>query len=135
MKRAALLSLVVASALMLGGCAAAAPEQDTGTDVAMPQADDLDNRTDVSCTPGEELLLNTPSTLYTVSGPCENVVIEGSDLIVRLEQVESLVVRGDRVSVEAQSIRSLTIIGNHNSVVTEVEVNDPTLNGDDNELS
>ena len=126
MKRAALVPLFAASAIILSGCVTVVVPDDNDTDDTTPRVEELDNRTDVSCTPGEELLLNAPSTLYTVSGPCEDVTVEGTDLIVRFEQIENLVIRGDRNLVEGLSIESVEISGQDNTVtadsVEEVEV-------------
>ena len=131
MKRAALVTLLAASALVLSGCVTVVVPPEPADDDRTPVADELDNRTDVSCSPGEELLLNTPSTLYTVTGPCEDVVVEGTDLIVRLEQVEDLVIRGDRNLVEAVSIESVEISGQDNTVRAD-EVDDVEIAGDRN---
>ena len=126
MRRAALVTLFAASAIILSGCVTVVVPDDNSRDDTTPTVDELDNRTDVSCTPGEELLLNEPSTLYTVSGPCEDVTVEGTDLIVRFEQIESLVIRGDRNLVEGLSVESVEISGQDNTVnadsVEEVEI-------------
>lgn len=134
MKRAALVSLFAASAIILSGCVTVVVPDDNGTDDTTPRVEELDSRTDVSCTPGEELLLNAPSTLYTVSGPCEDVTVEGTDLIVRFEQIENLVIRGDRNLVEGLSIESVEISGQDNTVTAD-SVEEVEVAGDRNTVS
>jgi len=134
MKRTALVTLLAASVVLLSGCVTVVVPDDNDTEDTTPQASELDNRTDVSCTPGEELLLNTPSTLYTVSGPCEDVTVEGSDLIVRFEQIEDLVIRGDRNLVEGDQIESVEISGQDNTVTAD-SVEDVEIAGDRNTVS
>ena len=132
MKRTALMTVFVASALLLTGCVTVvAPSRDQ--DVEGPVAEDLDNRTEVSCSPGEELLLNNPSTLYTISGPCEDVTVEGTDLIIRAEQIENLVLRGDRNVIEATSIEDLEISGQDNTVKAD-SIEDVEIAGDRNSI-
>lgn len=131
MTRAALATLLAASTLLLSGCVTVVV--DPPVDEKAPVAEDLDNRTEASCTPGEDLLLNNPSTLYTVSGPCESITVEGTDLIVRAEQVDSLVVRGDRNLVEASSIESVEISGQDNTVKA-AEIDGVEIAGDRNTI-
>jgi hypothetical protein len=132
MKRAALLPLLAASTLLLSGCVTVlVPEQPR--EDRMPVAEDLDNRTELSCSPGEELLLNDPSTLYTITGPCDEVTVEGTDLIVRAEQIDSLVLRGDRNLVEADSIDSVEISGQDNTINAD-EIDGVEINGDRNSI-
>ena len=133
MKRTAIVTLFAASALVLSGCVTVVIPDDNDRDDTTPVAEDLDNRTDVSCSPGEELLLNNPSTLYTISGPCEDVTVEGTDLIVRAEQIEDLVLRGDRNLVEAKSIESVEISGQDNTVTAD-QVDEVEIAGDRNAI-
>ena len=133
MKRTAIVTLFAASALVLSGCVTVVVPDDDDRDDTTPVAEDLDNRTDVSCSPGEELLLNNPSTLYTISGPCEDVTVEGTDLIVRAEQIEKLVLRGDRNLVEAESIESVEISGQDNTVNAD-EIDEVEIAGDRNTI-
>ena len=133
MKRTAIVTLFAASALVLSGCVTVVVPDDDDRDDTTPVAEDLDNRTDVSCSPGEELLLNSPSTLYTISGPCEDVIVEGTDLIVRAEQIEDLVLRGDRNLVEAKSIESVEISGQDNTVTAD-QVDEVEIAGDRNAI-
>ena len=130
MKRTAIVTLFAASALILSGCVTVVVPDDDRDDTT-PVAEDLDNRTDVSCTPGEELLLNNPSTLYTISGPCDDVTVEGTDLIVRAEQIENLVLRGDRNLIEADEIESVEISGQDNTVTAD-EIDEVEIAGDRN---
>ena len=147
--KCALAVLLAASALVLSACATA--PVDTRVDADTPVPDDLDNRTELSCSPGEELLLNSPSTLYTVTGPCDNITVEGSGLIVRAEAIGNLVLRGDELLVEAgvievvqisgqgstviaQSIATLTINGDRNTVSSDESIDDADVNGADNEV-
>lgn len=125
--------VIAASTLLLAGCVTVVVD-DRRADVVTPHPDDLDNRTELSCSPGEELLLNAPSTLYTISGPCESVTVEGNDLIVRAELIERLVLRGDRLLVEASAIESLQINGQDNTVRADT-IDDVTVNGDRNTLA
>jgi hypothetical protein len=134
MKRAALVTLFAASALILSGCVTVVVPDDNSRDDTTPTVDELDNRTDVSCTPGEERFLNEPSTLYTVSGPCEDVTVEGTDLIVRFEQIENLVIRGDRNLVEGLGIESVAISGQDNTVTAD-SVEEVEIAGDRNTVS
>ena len=130
MKRTAIVTLFAASALILSGCVTVVlPDNDR--DDTTPVAEDLDNRTELSCTPGEELLLNNPSTLYTISGPCEDVTVEGTDLIVRAEKIENLVLRGDRNLIEADEIESVEISGQDNTVTAD-EIDEVGIAGDRN---
>ncbi len=132
MKRTAIVTLFAASALVLSGCVTVVvPENDR--DDTTPVAEDLDNRTELSCSPGEEVLLNSPSTLYTISGPCDEVTVEGTDLIVRAEQVDTLVVRGDRNLIEAESIDAVEISGQDNTV-TAGEIDAVDIAGDRNAI-
>ena len=132
MKRAALVTLIAASALVLSGCVTVVvPDNDR--DDTTPVAEDLDNRTELSCSPGEEILLNNPSTLYTISGPCEDVTVEGTDLIVRAEQIEKLVLRGDRNLIEAKSIESVEISGQDNTVAADT-IDEVEIAGDRNAI-
>jgi len=132
MKRALVITLLAASSLVLSGCVTVVVPDNDRDDVT-PQADDLDNRSELSCSPGEELLLNNPSTLYTISGPCEDVTVEGTDLIVRAEQIENLVLRGDRNLVEAESIESVEISGQDNTVNAD-EIDEVEIAGDRNTI-
>jgi len=151
MKRAALVTLFAASAIILSGCVTVVVPDDNSRDDTTPTVDELDNRTDVSCTPDEELLLNEPSTLYTVSGPCEDVTVEGTDLIVRFEQIENLVIRGDRNLVEgigvesveisgqdntvnADSVEEVEIAGDRNTVSSDKKIDDTDVTGNDNDV-
>ena len=151
MKRTLLVTLLATSAIVLSGCVTIVAPDDNDTDDQTPVVEDLDNRTDVSCTPGEELLLNAPSTLYTVSGPCEDVTVEGTDLIVRFEQIENLVIRGDRNLVEgfgiesveisgqdntvtADSVEEVEIAGDRNTVTSDKKIDDTDVSGNDNEV-
>jgi hypothetical protein len=133
MKRAALMTLFAASALVLSGCVTVVVPDDNRADNRTPVAEDLDNRTELSCSPGEELLLNSPSTLYTISGPCDEVTVEGTDLIVRAEQIDQLVLRGDRNLVEADSIDEVEISGQSNIVEAD-EIGEVEINGDRNSI-
>jgi hypothetical protein len=132
MRSKALTVALAASTLLLAGCATVDADDTRGDDRA-PRVDDLDNRTDVSCTPGEELLLNAPSTLYTVSGPCESLTIEGNGLIVHTEEVDTLVLRGDGNLIEAVSIGSLEVSGQDNTVRAD-SIDDATINGERNSV-
>ena len=132
MKRTAIVTLFAASALILSGCVTVVVPDDDRDD-STPVAEDLDNRTEISCSPGEELLLNEPSTLYTVSGPCEDVTVEGTDLIVRAEQIEDLVLRGDRNLVEADSIDSVEVSGQDNTITAD-EIDEVEIAGDRNAI-
>jgi hypothetical protein len=151
MKRTVLVTLLAASVVLLSGCVTVVVPDDNGTDDVTPTVESLDNRTDVSCTPGEELLLNAPSTLYTISGPCEDVTVEGTDLIVRFETIESLVIRGDRNLVEglgiesveisgqdntvnADSVEEVEIAGDRNTVASDKKIDDTDVSGNDNEV-
>jgi len=130
MRRTAIVTLFAASALVLSGCVTVVAP-DRGRDDDRPIADELDNRSDVRCVPGEELLLNDPSTLYTVIGPCEDLTVEGTDLVIRVEEVENLVIRGDRNLVEGREIESVEISGQDNTVKAEV-IDDVEIAGDRN---
>lgn len=132
MRRRALTVVLVASTLLFAGCATADVDDTRGDDV-VPQVDDLDNRTELSCTPGEELLLNSPSTLYTVSGPCDSLTVEGNGLIVRAENVDTLVLRGDGNLIEADAIGSLEVSGQENTVRAD-HIDDVTVKGERNEI-
>ena len=151
MKRTLLVTMFAASALVLSGCVTIVAPDDSDTDDQTPVVEDLDNRTDVSCTPGEELLLNEPSTLYTVSGPCEDVTVEGTDLIVRFETIDNLVIRGDRNlaeglgiesveisgqdnTVKADSVEDVEIAGDRNTVASDKKIDDTDVSGNDNEV-
>jgi hypothetical protein len=132
MRRSALTVVLVASTLLLAGCATVDVD-DARRDDVVPQVDDLDNRTELSCTPGEPLLLNSPSTLYTISGPCDDVTVEGNGLIVRAEHVESLVLRGDGNLIEADAIGSLEVSGQDNRVRAD-SIDDVSVKGERNEI-
>jgi hypothetical protein len=130
MRRAALTTLLAASAILLTGCVTVVvPDNDRDDDAA--RVEQLDNRTDVGCSPDEELLLNNPSTLYTVTGDCDEIVIEGTDLVVRIESADSVVIRGDRNLVEATSIDEVEISGQDNTVKAD-EIDDVEIAGDRN---
>ena len=133
MRSAALTTLLAASAILLTGCVTVVvPDNDRDDDA--PRVEELDNRTDVGCGPDEELLLNNPSTLYTVTGDCDEIVIEGTDLIVRLESADSVVIRGDRNLVEAKQIDQVEISGQDNTVKAD-EIEDVEIAGDRNTVT
>ena len=130
MKPLAALPLALAIVVGLSGCIT----------VQLPQSGNQGNdRDDSTAQPGsdlrcdDELLLNTPGD-YAIQGDCELLTLEGADITVSANNVDSLVVRGDRASVSADDIDDIDIAGNDNAVAL-TDSDRVSIAGDRNEIT
>ena len=121
--------LLAASLVLFTGCAATEP-----VDVASSPGEDPGTTSEVSCIPGEELVLDASDTLYIVSGSCDAVSVVGSGLVVHLEAVGDLVVTGDDNVIDALSVETLEIVGSDNVVSSGSEVGHIAVSGDGNDV-
>jgi len=135
MQRTATTLLILATGLLLSGCITIQPptvaQDDDRTETTQPTAPG--SSLDTECGDGDSILLNEPGIEYELRGDCAEVIIEGADIEVDAENIESLTIRGDRNSVDANIVGSVEINGQENELDAD-EVGSITIAGDRNEV-
>lgn len=132
MRRRPILALPFAAAavLVLAGCVPALPFGPGG-----PFGADRGERSDRdqvagSCVNGRASI-STPGE-YDLDD-CAEVIVEGSDIRLDVDDVDSLTVRGDRQIIDAGSVDAVTVEGNDNDLEVD-RVESLSIRGDRNEF-
>jgi len=154
-------SIAIVLAASLSGCITVqlppeAPEAPRVTNDATPgptNNNDDDSTEEVSCIE-DDVVLNMPNVDYVVTGDCRTVTIEGADVEVRIDTVDSLVIRGNNNDIEVAELGSILIngqdneieatrtsdlatveiSGNNNDIDTSGSIGTVVFNGGDNEI-